>query len=232
MEADQVLEAYVKEMGSELGPIFHAVSHELTWVHWRWNQYRILFGEKPSRIELLNASAPFFFRVIQNVLFEETLLGISRLIDPSDSGVGKSNLTIQALPQLCKPPLCQPKIQDQIRTLVGDAATAGEFAQDWRNRHIAHRDLDLALGRQTNKMLEPATRDKVELSLSALRDVLNTIENEYCNGKITVYYSPTLWDAESLLHRLRDGLLREKDRQECWNRGERHADDIKPLEPI
>jgi hypothetical protein len=61
MEVDQVLEGYVKEMGSELGPIFHAVSNELTWVHWRWNQYRILFGEKPSLIELLNESAPFFF---------------------------------------------------------------------------------------------------------------------------------------------------------------------------
>jgi hypothetical protein len=226
MEADQVLEAYVKDMGSELGTLFDALSHELTWVHWRWNQYRILFGEKPSRIELLNASAPFFFRIIQNVLFEETLLGISRLIDPSDSGEGKFNLTIQALP-----PLCQPKIQDQIRTMVREAANAGEFAKDWRNRHIAHRDLDLVLGRPA-KILEPATRDKVEVSLSALRDVLKTVEHEYCKGKITGYFCPNPWDAELLLHVLRDGLLREKDKQECWNRGERHDDDTKPLEPI
>jgi hypothetical protein len=226
MEADQVLETYVKNMGSELGTLFHALSHELTWVHWRWNQYRILFGEKPSRIELLNASAPFFFRVIQDALFEETLLGISRLIDPSESGVGKSNLTVQALP-----PLCQPKIQGQIRTLVQEAAKAGKFTKDWRNRHIAHRDLDLALDRPA-KILEPATREKVEVSLSALRDVLNAIEHEYCKGTTTYYDSPNPWDARTLLHILRDGLLREKDRQECWNRGERHADDIKPLEPI
>jgi hypothetical protein len=225
MEADQVLEAYVKEMGSELGPIFHAISNELTWVHWRWNQYRILFGEKPSHIELLNESAPFFFRVIQDALFEETLLGISRLIGPPQS-VGKPNLTIRRLT-----PLCEPKIRDQIETLVGVAKDAGEFANDWRNRHIAHRDLDLALGRPA-KMLETATREKVEASLSALRDVLNTIEHEYCKGTITLYYSPTPSDARSLLHVLRDGLLREKDRQECWNRSERHADDIKPLEPI
>jgi AbiU2 len=226
MEADQVLEAYVKDMGSELGTLFHALSHELTWVHWRWNQYRLLFGLKPSRIELLNESAPFFFRVIQDVLFEETLLGIARLIDPLDSGTGKYNLTIQTLP-----PLCPPKIQDHIRTLAGEAVNAGEFAKDWRNRHIAHRDLDLALGKPA-RILEAATREKVEASLSALRYVLNAIEHEYCNGTITVYYSPSPWDAEALLHVLRDGLLREKDRQECWNRGERHADDFKALEPI
>lgn len=225
MEADQVLEAYVKDMSSELGTLFDALSHELSWVHWRWNQYRILFGEKQSRIELLNESAPFFFRVIQNVLFEETLLGIARLIDPVDSGTGKYNLTVQALP-----PLCESKIRE-IQRLVEEAANAGEFAKDWRNRHIAHRDLDLVL-RKSAKMLEPATREKVEVSLSALRDVLNAVEHEYCKGKITGYYSSSPWDAEALLHVLRDGSLREKDRQECWNRGERHADDFKALEPI
>jgi hypothetical protein len=153
-------------------------------------------------------------------------LGISRLIGPPQS-VGKPNLTIRRLPLLCESKI----FRDQIQTLVGEATNAGEFANDWRNRHIAHRDLDLALGRPA-KMLEAATREKVEVSLSALRNVLNTIEHEYCKGTITVYYAPTLWDAKSLLHVLRDGLLREKDRQQCWNRGERHDDDIKPLEPI
>lgn len=70
------------------------------------------------------------------------------------------------------------------------------------------------------------------MSLATLRTVLNIIESEYCNGTITHYDSKNPWDARTLLHILREGLLREKEKQECWNRGERHADDIKPLEPI
>jgi hypothetical protein len=224
MDTDEILADYIKKMGSELGQIFHALSHELTWVHWRWSQYRILFGEKPSRIELLNECAPFFFRVVQDVLFEETLLGITRLIGPPQS-VNKPNLTIQRFPSLCN-----GKIRDEITKLVGEAKAAGAFAVDWRNRHLAHRDLDLALGKPA-KILEDATREKVEASFSALRNVLKSIEHEYCDA-VTAYYSPTPWGAESLLHILRDGLLREKDRHARWNRGELHDDDMKPLEPI
>jgi hypothetical protein len=214
-------------MDPQLGQFFHVLSSELSLVHWRWSQYRILFGEKPSRIELLNETAPFFFRIVQDVLFEETLLGIARLIGPQQSGRKKPqpNLTIQRLPSLCN-----TKIQDEITKLVGEAKTAGAFAVDWRNRHLAHRDLDLALGTSAN-ILEVATREKVETALSAIRNILDSIEREYC-GRETGYYSLALGDAESLLPILRDGLLREKDRHARWNRGELHDDDAKPLEPI
>lgn len=221
---DQILDGYVKKMGPELGPLFDAISSELTWLHWRWTQYRQLFGEKPSRIELLNNCAPFFFQVIQNTLFEETLLGISRLIGPVQS-VNKPNLSIQRFPLLCN-----LKIRYEIDQLVGEAKAAGAFAVDWRNRHIAHRDLNLALGRPT-KMLEVATREKVETALSSLRNVVNRIEQEYCDAT-TLYYSPTPWDAESLLYFMREGLLREKEKHERWNRGDFRPDDSGPSEPI
>ena len=60
--AKEVEDEYLEVMGPELGALFHALYLELVWVHWRWKQFRILFGDKPSRIDLLNASAPFFFR--------------------------------------------------------------------------------------------------------------------------------------------------------------------------
>ena len=211
-------------MGPELGPIFHATSSELTWMHWRWKQFRILFGEKPTRLELLNQSAPLFFQTVYQSLLEFTLLGIARLVGPPRS-VGKPNLSVQAIP-----PLCDPSLRDRVLGLVETAKDAGAFALDWRHRHIAHRDLALSLGTST-KILELATRDKVENSLATLREVLNTVEVKYCQAT-TLYDSPTPWDAESLLCVIRDGLLREKDRHACWDRGERHEDDIHPLGPI
>ena len=89
---EHMLAEYAKKMGAELGPLFHALSSELSWIHWRWKQYRILFSEKRSRIHLLNASAPLFFQIIHNVLFEDTLLSIARLVSPAKSA-GKQNLT-------------------------------------------------------------------------------------------------------------------------------------------
>ena len=211
---------YVEKMGAELGPLFHATSSELSWMHWRWKQFRILFGEKPARLELLNQAAPFFFETVRQSLFEFTLLGIARLVGPPKS-VGKANLSLQLIP-----PLCDPNLRDDVQTLVEKAKRDGAFAVEWRHRHIAHRDLALSLGNNT-KLLEIATRDKVENSLATLRNVLNRVEVKYCQAT-TLYESPTPWDAESLLCVIRDGLLREKDRQACWDRGENHEDDIHP----
>jgi hypothetical protein len=179
-----MLEHYVEKMGTELGPLFQAASSELSWMHWRWKQFRILFGDKPARLDLLNQAAPFFFHTIHESLLELTLLGIARLVGPPKS-VGKANLSFQAIP-----PLCDTKIRDEVNALVDKAKNAGGFAVDWRNRHIAHRDLDLSLGKSTQ--LETATREKIEDSLLALRNVLNCIEVEYCKADDAVRVTDSL----------------------------------------
>src|SRR5206468_1454309 len=102
----------------------HVTSSELTWIHWRWKQYRILFDEKPSRIDLLNQAAPLFFRIVQDVFFEYTLLAIARLVGPIQS-VGKPNLTVKRFP-----PLLAENLRDQMGKLIGEAETSAAFAVD------------------------------------------------------------------------------------------------------
>ncbi len=89
---DEVRADYVAAMGDKLGRLFHVLSTELVWLHSLWKQYRILFGDKPARIDLLNETAPFFFRTVQDVFFEDTLLALARLIGPPKSA-GKPNLS-------------------------------------------------------------------------------------------------------------------------------------------
>lgn len=220
--AEEVRSAYIEKMGQELGELFHAASEELTEVHWRWNQYRILFGEKPSRIDLLNEAAPFFFRIIHDVLFEDTMLAIARLVGPIKSA-GKPNLSIERF----LPLLSDPKLQHEVRTLIEQARDAAAFTHDYRNRRIAHRDLDLTLGKSA-LMLPVVTRQNIEKCLSILRDILDHMEGFYCKAHTAYTYSASGWGAESLLYVIRDGLLRRKERRACWHRSEQHADDINP----
>ncbi len=223
--AEEVRVGCIEAMGQKLGELFHATWSELTWAHWRWQQYRTLFGEKPSRIDLLNEAAPLFFRIVHNVFFEDTLLAIARLVGPPKSH-RKTNLTVQRFPPL----LADPSLRDEVRALIEKAKTCAAFAIDWRNRRIAHRDLDLIL-RTSPQPLAVATHELVEESLSALRDVLNRIEVGYCRSA-TSYYSPTTGDAEALLYVIRDGLLRERDRHARRDRGELHDEHIKPPEAV
>src|SRR5437867_12009636 len=91
--AEQVRDERLQVLGRIVGPLYHALYGEVTWLHAKWKQYRILFAESPERIELLNGVAGFFFRVIQDVLWDDVLLHIVRLTDPPRS-VGKDNLTL------------------------------------------------------------------------------------------------------------------------------------------
>ncbi len=221
----EVQTGYVQAMGKELGDLFYATSSELTWIHWRWKQYRTLFGEKQSRIDLLNEAAPLFFRIVHNVLFEDTLLAIARLVGPPRSR-NKTNLTVERFPPL----LAEVNLRHEVSSLIQKAKTSAEFAVDWRNRRLAHRDLDLSLKRN-QLALAPATRAQVEESLSALRAVLNRIETKVCNAA-TVYDSPTHGDAETLLYVIRDGLRWDRDRCERLKRGELQGEDMKPPEAL
>ena len=224
-------------MGTELGALYYAISHEVSTLHWRWDQYRELFGEKPSRIDLMNESAPFFFRVFHDTLFESTLLGIARLVGSPESFNNK-NLSLQAFDpptyQRSKPSspalIVDAVLRAEVIALIEKAKIAGQFAMELRNRHIAHRDLGLALKDQSVDPLPEATRANIETALAAIQAVIDRIEFAYC--KRYTGYARSPWGAKALLFYVRSGLLREREKHECYNRMERHPDDINPLPPI
>ena len=51
---------YVEKMGEALGTQFDLLWQEVAWLHMKWGEYVELFGSKPTRVELLNQTAPVF----------------------------------------------------------------------------------------------------------------------------------------------------------------------------
>jgi hypothetical protein len=209
---EEIRAEYIQKMGRELGELFDAISGELTWTYWRWSQYRKLFTEGQEQIDVLNESAPFFFYVLQGVFFEDTLLAITRLSGPVRSA-GKSNLTVRRLSCL----IPDVALKNEVDHLIQIAIDAADFSVDWRNRHIAHRDLALALGRSP-RPLTTATQKQVEHALFALSEILNRIEVAYFQVTTAYSFGPTPDDAESLIYFLREGLAREADKRNEWQR--------------
>ncbi len=58
---EEVRRNHIVKMGDELGSQFNRLSNECTWLHLKWSEYVALYGVKPSRVDLLNASAGGFF---------------------------------------------------------------------------------------------------------------------------------------------------------------------------
>lgn len=220
LTAEEAKTKHIQLMGDELGTIYSTLWQEVAWVHRKWSEYVALFGTKESRVDLLNATAPAFCRLVQDSIWENVLLHIARLTDPAATA-GKQNLTIQRLPALID--RAQPKTV--VETKVRDALHACAFARDWRNRHIAHSDLDLKVS-NTAKPLEFASRKGVKLALETLSAVLNTIAAEYLDS--TSFFDMQDGDALALLYAIDDGLRADAQRQQRLKDGFYDADVCKP----
>jgi hypothetical protein len=190
----------IEKMGADLGELYDALWQQLAWLYRKWEEYVALFGKSPERIELLNRAAPAFFRIVQDSLFEDILLHIARLTDKPETGK-KSNLTILRLPQA----VTDVNIRQATEVAMDGALRASEFCRDWRNRHIAHRDLDLAFGKGAKPLAE-ASREKVKVALKALSDALNVVAQHYLDTTTIFDLDRGLGGAENLVGVLGEGI--------------------------
>ena len=221
--AEEAKKANIEKMGEPLGTLFSALWQEVAMLHVRWKEYVALFGTKPERIDLLNRAAPHFFRMLQDELWESTLLSLARLTDPSNSqgNPDRSNLTINALPAL----IADVKLKGDVNKLIAESMKLTEFCRDWRNRRIAHRDLKLALEQSTTPLAD-GSRAQVKDALKALVNVLNAVERHYCDSETAYDLGGPLGGAISLLYVLDDGLRAEDAKQKRLEEGKPVQDDF------
>ena len=124
--AEEVRERHVKAMGDELGELFYLLKQQLFQQFVQWNEYVDAFGTNEERIALLNKVAGGFARSVQDALWADVLLGLTRITDPPKS-VGKDNLSIARIPDLL-----DGELKESVAELVKAAADATAFARDWR----------------------------------------------------------------------------------------------------
>ena len=221
--ADETRQEHINRMGAELGPLYNALYNEVGWLHFKWAEYVVLFGTKPSRVELLNNAAPRFFRMVEDALWEDTLLHISRLVD-SPKSAGKEKLSLLLLIDTAEQHLPE-NVAARVRSLADTAREKAEFCRDWRNRHIAHRDLDLAL-RDGARPLAPASRAKIKEALAAIAAVMNAFANHFLDTTVIYDHEGSPEGAIGLLYLVNDGLLAERARAERARAGNSRADDF------
>jgi hypothetical protein len=212
----------IKAMGEDLGELYTEIWKEVAWLHLKWSDYVELYGKRKSRLDLLNKAARRFFRLLQDIYWEDILLHIARLTDNPKSA-GKDTLTIQRFPQFIEDEDLLVNIQSKIEVAI----VKSQFCRDWRNRHIAHRDLELVLNKETVEPLKSASRLKVKEAIYSLGDALNTL-SKYFKDSTTIFDIPPSPDgAISLLHVLDDGMVAIEDREKRIRAGIIEDSDLK-----
>lgn len=196
---------YQAKMGHELGEVFAEVVQELWRIHMKWHEYVVLFGTKESRIDLMNEAAPRFFGVLESSLWEDVLLSIARLAD-NPQVAGKETLSVKRIPAL----IADPGLAKDVAGLVAKSLDAAQPCRDWRNRRIAHNDLNLSLDRPHAKKLADASRLTIREALGSFTRIINRIALFYGDFEIGFEHMDGDGDAEELLRVLSLGLRTRK----------------------
>jgi hypothetical protein len=223
--AEQARASHIAAMGEELGSVYSDLWQQVAELHLKWSEYVVLFGTKESRVELLNDTIPSFARMVQDSFWEDVLLHIARLTDPPRSA-GRRNLSAQTIIPLVSHPDTRARLEAQL----ADVLTATAFCRDWRNRRIAHRDLNLALERGAEP-LQSASRLKVVAALEALAKLLNIVSVHYLDSTTFFEFADGAGKATRLLYMLdlarnAENLRRERIRLGTYDGAEYRPHDL------
>lgn len=225
--ADEVRVEHLRDMGPDLGAVYNELYNDLVWLHAKWEQYCCLFAKSKRRVELLNETAGYLFRLIEYTLFEDVVLGLARLTDLESTGQGnkrQKNLTVH-----CLPPLIPDKaLKDEMSGLVQSALTACSAARAWRHKRLAHRDLAVALATDP---LPGISRADVEAALTSFRTLLNRLECHFWNREVH-YVLRNVGDADSLVRYLHKGVKAEREQRERLLAGKPIPEDLRPEEEV
>ena len=191
----EVRAEHLERFGPTLGPLYGALSSDVLWLHSKWLEYRKLYGGSPQRVELLNSMAPYFFWLLQSVLWDDVLLHLARLTDPPRQGAFE-NLSLLCLSDA----IPDSQVAAEVADLTASAVLAASFAREYRNKRLAHNDLTHAL--EQAEPLSLGSRQDVEDALSSFVVVLNTLNSHYAGATLLYREVSGLGDAESLVHDL------------------------------
>lgn len=210
---------YVRCMGEELGPTYHLLWNECALLHMRWEEYIELFGTDAENFEVMNDSAPGFFRSVQDLYWESILLGLCRFGD-KEAVAGKQTLS---LANLLTYAASQPV--PGLPNLVNDAHIKIKFARDWRNRRIAHADLVHMLDKQATP-LAPASRQHVREALSSIVDTLTAVEMHFTGNGLGFIGTGFRFGGQHLLSQLRVASRLQEEHRDRMARGIAREDDF------
>jgi hypothetical protein len=197
-------------MGARLGKIYYQLFNECASLHVKWHEFVTLYGTTEDEVTLLNSAAPRFFPMVEDVLWEDIVLHIARLLDRN-----RGTLSLERLPKLVA-----SEIQIETQAAVAHLREQAQFAIAWRNNHIGHRNLESAIGPADAQVVPAVSLAEVDAAIGGVDAVLNILEEHYCQSA-PIAYSYVSADGALLLKVLRAGVTAREERLSDLRRGAR-----------
>lgn len=191
-----------KQLPKNITEIYEPLHKEVLLLHAKREIYRQLYNSGDEVINLLNFASSNFFVMCRDMLINDMLIAMRRLIDREKSkvrGVDRDNLSLSYLASRIDK-VKYPKLIKEVEHLISEAKKKTDFAKDISNRRIAHNDL---LTKLKVDSLPPFNMKIIDDALHSIEGVMNKVIG--CWGKSPVIYRVVSMpnDANTLVTRLR-----------------------------
>lgn len=115
------------------GAILKFCTLETARIKYELRIFRGLYSSDPRRVEVLNRAAPEIAQLLQDLLFDDIVIRLCRLLDPPEDRRGNVNFGLKLLIALA------PKdISLELATEVEVACDLAAKLKERRDKHIAH----------------------------------------------------------------------------------------------
>jgi hypothetical protein len=169
-------------MPTSIDEIFQPLRNEVLDVHMAWRLYREVFATTEERVILLNRYACVWFGYAQAAMYDDIVVSIFRLLDPSNQGKGRDNLTLARLADVVEAD-GQMCLANAIRAARNSVENLLHPFADWRNKRVAHNDLRRMQARwQGNPTTPGPSYQIIEESLAGVRGCMNSVDQHYQNN--------------------------------------------------
>jgi len=178
-----------------------AIWNHITELHAEWKILLALFGASQAQSDFLNKVAGAFFDTVYQTLIRDILLGISRLTDPL-STAGKDNLVLERLAQLPEV-VADSTLSSKVTAKLTEVKAEARPIRDYRNKYLAHLDLDASLGPGPD-VLPGIKRQDIDVVLQGFSDLFNLIE-QTLRGPTVIFRKVSIFGGpQDLLRHLED----------------------------
>jgi hypothetical protein len=186
-------------MKGEAKELYDSIRQDLIRAHAEWLIFKQLFTVSDDRFELMSNTAPAFFRLIQDMLVDSSVISVSRLTDPA---------SYRSLPRLVKLLKTQTDHSSfaEIQRDLSDLVSQCEDIKEHRHKRVAHRSRQTEAPMFSEKptKLPPLTRKKIEGALHAMAALMNKILRLFESTE-QIYYPVMTGDADTLAFFLQHG---------------------------
>ena len=172
--------AEAQALGPRLAELYHTLRNELGWMFVKWDQFQELYGGSRARLDLLNGTAPLFFRVIQEALWNDMASHLRALTAKPGEARGPK-MSVHDLPEVVD----DEKLRADLHGLIARAARATEWAHVGPSRRPVRGDLGIALERKAQP-LDGASRTMVTDALESIAAVINHV-SWHCQQSTTTF---------------------------------------------